>query len=198
MLNLIKRPTILPYSTYRYLKKFTRCQWSNIFCSWAPHLSFHFPPLIYSRLSSSLRTAVMFTVPQVMECFSMCLEWFLFGSISVLPLLLFAKEVQLFPGLGIYSGIFAIYFTYSLNDKSRDRMSLANAVFSILCLLYIFCAMNVVCDLLNMILGVSNKFICKIIIFIISCADTSSTSRSNWLTADARSQYNCPGHSKCF
>ena len=72
-----------------------------------------------------------------------------------------AKEFQLFPGLGVYSGIFAIYLQCSSNE-SRTRT--ANVVFYILCLLYIFSGATVVCDLLAFIFGVSNDHICKNII----------------------------------
>ena len=72
-----------------------------------------------------------------------------------------AKEVRLFPGLGVYSGIFAIYLQCSSNE-SRTRT--ANVVFYILCLLYIFSGATVVCDLLAFIFGVSNDHICKNII----------------------------------
>ena len=69
--------------------------------------------------------------------------------------------------LGVYSGIFALYLQPS-SDESRTRT--ANVVYYILCLLYLLCAVAVVCDLLVYTFGVSNKFICKNIIFIISCA----------------------------
>ena len=69
-----------------------------------------------------------------------------------------AKEFQLFPCLGVYSGIFAIYLQFSSNE-SRTRT--ANVVFYILCLLYIFSGATVVCDLLAYIFGVSNNPICK-------------------------------------
>ena len=52
------------------------------------------------------------------------------------------------------------------SDESRARS--ANVVFYILCLLYVLCAASVVCDLLAFIFEVSNKFIYKNIIFIIS------------------------------
>ena len=67
--------------------------------------------------------------------------------------------------LGLYSGIFAIYLQFP-SDESRARS--ANVVFYILCLLYVLCVATVVCDLVVFILGVSNKFIYKNIIFIIS------------------------------
>ena len=73
--------------------------------------------------------------------------------------------------LGVYSGIFVIYIQCpSNNSESRTRS--ANIIFYILCLLYILCAATVVCDLLEGVFAVSNKFNChgKNIIFIISCA----------------------------
>ena len=73
--------------------------------------------------------------------------------------LLLAKEIQLFPCLGLYSGIFAIYFQCPSN-KTRT----ANIIFYIICLLYVLCAATVVSDLLDIILRVSNRFIIKNII----------------------------------
>ena len=81
-------------------------------------------------------------------------------------MLLLAKEIQLFPGLGIYSGIFAIYLQCPSNLKSRTRT--ANVVFYVLCLLYVLCAAAVVSDLLSAIFQVRYKFICKNINLIIS------------------------------
>ena len=69
-----------------------------------------------------------------------------------------AKEVQLFPGLGIYSGIFV---TYLQCRSSRT----ANIVFYALCLLYILSAAAAITDLLNTLL-VSNNFISENIIFL--------------------------------
>ena len=84
-----------------------------------------------------------------------------------ISLLWIAKEVQLFPVLGVYSGIFAIYLQCP-SDESRTRR--ADVVFhSIICLLYVFCAAVVVSDLISFSVQVCNKFICKNIIFIISC-----------------------------
>ena len=112
-------------------------------------------------------------------------------SFYVLPLLLVAKNVQLFPGLGVYSGIFAIYLQYPSNvSKTRT----ANVIFYILCLLYFFCAATVVSDLLTFVLGVSNNPICMNIVFIISWA----VSTSNWLRVNIKSHGGCPRHSKCL
>ena len=78
---------------------------------------------------------------------ALCLEWFLYGKISV-PWALtctvtLAKEVQLFPCPGLYSGIFAIYLQCPKKD-SRTAM----IVFNVLCLLYLLSTATVVCDLL--------------------------------------------------
>ena len=72
-----------------------------------------------------------------------------------------AKEVQLLPGLGIYSGIFVLYLQCRL-PESRT----ANMVFYALCVLYILSTANVVVDLLYFTLGVSNNSISKNIIFL--------------------------------
>jgi hypothetical protein len=89
------------------------------------------------------------------------LEGFHFGKISVLYALNCtpAKEVQSFLGLGIYSGIFAIY----LQCPSKESRT-AIIVFYVLCLLYVLSMATVVFDILNIILEVSNNFICTIII----------------------------------
>jgi hypothetical protein len=89
------------------------------------------------------------------------LEWFLFGKISVLFALtcMLAKEVQFFLGLGIYSGIFAIYLQCPLKESRT-----ANVVFYVLCLLYVLSMATVVFDLLETIFHVSNNSICKITI----------------------------------
>ena len=117
----------------------------------------------------------MFTIPQILECFSICFEGLLFGNVSFLCALTctlaisFAKKDQLFHVLGVYSGIFAIYLQCP-SDESRTRT--ANVVFYAICLLYVFCAAAVVSDLISFTVQVevSNKFICKNIVFIISCA----------------------------
>ena len=154
-----------------------------------------FPSLYYhNRLSLStlgIVRVVMITIPQTLEGFTICLEWFLFGNISVLCCMLVAKEVQLSPGLGVYSGIFAIYLQFRK----------AIIVFYILCLLYVLCAVTVVCDLLNFTFSVSNNpMIFRNILFIISCAVAcllfTIASISNRLTVNIKSHYVCPTHSK--
>ena len=85
---------------------------------------------------------------------AMCLEGFFYGKMSVLCALTctLAKEVQLFLGLGVYSGIFAMYLQCSSNKA---------IVFYALCLLYVLSTATIVSDLVNVILQVSNNPICK-------------------------------------
>ena len=93
-----------------------------------------------------------FTVGEA-QFISLCLEWFLYGKISVLCALnctvTLAKEVQLFPGLGLYSGIFAIYLQCP-KKESRSAMF----IFYVLCLLYFLSTATVVGDLLGAILAI--------------------------------------------
>ena len=145
----------------------------------------------------------MISTQQILECFSICFEGFLFGNVSVLCALTcnlaisFAQKVQLFTVLGVYSGIFAIYLQWT-SDESRTLT--ANVVFYAICLLYVFCAATVVGDFISYIVQVSNKFsICKSIIFIISCAvmvvyQFTIASTSNRLTANIKSHGGCPSH----
>jgi hypothetical protein len=99
-----------------------------------------------------------------LDVVDLCLEGFFFGKISVLCALNYtlAKEVQSFlgRGLGIYSGIFAMYLQCPLKESRT-----ANIVFYVLCLLYVLSMANVASDLLELILDVSNNStICKIFI----------------------------------
>ena len=73
-----------------------------------------------------------------------------------------AKEVQLFPGLGLYSGIFIIYLQW----RSKDSRT-ATIIFYALCLLYILSTVTVVGDLIDYSIGVSNNSICKNIVFLL-------------------------------
>ena len=78
-----------------------------------------------------------------------------------------AKEFQLFPGLGIYSGIFVIYLQCQ-SDKSTGRT--ATIVLYAICLLYILSTVSFISDLVaaTVVLEpeVSNNSICsKDIIF---------------------------------
>jgi hypothetical protein len=98
-----------------------------------------------------------------------CLEGFFYGKTSVLCALTctLAKEVQLLPGLGLYSGIFAMYLGCPRNESRT-----ATIIFYALCLLYVLSTATIVVDLLTTILEeVSNNSICKNIIFFIGCAD---------------------------
>jgi hypothetical protein len=99
-------------------------------------------------------------------------EGFFFGKISVLCqcalTCTLAKEVHLFLGLGIYTGIFAMYLLCPLKESRT-----AIIVFYVLCLLYVLSMATVVIDLLEVILEVSNNSICKIIIMQM-CIDALS------------------------
>ena len=121
--------------------------------------------------------------PDEFNVLLMCVEWFLYGKmVSVLCALTctLAKEVQLFPGLGIYSGILAIYLHCALTRRKESRTT--TIVFYALCLLYILSTVTVVCDLLVYIIEVSNNSIRKNKNFYTTYADayrytTGSTSR---------------------
>ena len=93
---------------------------------------------------------------------SMCVELFLYGKISVQWALTctLAKEIQLFPGLGIYSGIFVIYLRFAFKESRTTTI-----VFYSLCLLYVLSTATIAGELLSLMIGVSNNSICKNIIF---------------------------------
>ena len=97
---------------------------------------------------------------------SLCFEGFFYGNISILCFLTctLAKEVQIFPGLGLYSGIFVIYLQCHLKESRTSTI-----VFYVLCLLYVLSTATVVFDMLSNILQVSNNSICKNIIFYQLC-----------------------------
>ena len=124
------------------------------------HLCF-LPPLL--RLSSSSHLASsswilskIASFPSVLKDSSMVRCTF-YSSFCTL-----AKELQLFPGLGIYSGILALYFQ-CLSNESTGRT--ATIVFYAICLLYVLSTVNFVSDLVAVIFEVSNNSICiKIII----------------------------------
>jgi hypothetical protein len=92
------------------------------------------------------------------------------------------KEVQLFPGLGLYSGIFAMYLQCPPN-KSRSTGRTASIIFYALCLLYVLSTTSAVVDLVAIIqfilasVEVSNNSICKNIIFL-SVVQTYPNSQS--------------------
>ena len=67
-----------------------------------------------------------------------------------------AKEVQLIPGLGLYSGILVMYFKCQ-SDESTGRTT--NIVFYPICLLYIISTVDFISDFVALILGVSNNSI---------------------------------------
>ena len=85
---------------------------------------------------------------------SACLEGFFYGKISVQCALscTLAKEVELFPDLGVYSGIFVMYLHCSLNESRT-----ATILFYALCLLYVLSTATVVIDLLALIHSVSDN-----------------------------------------
>ena len=85
---------------------------------------------------------------------SIWLEGFLYGKLCALTSTL-AKEGQLFPGLGLYSGIFAMY----LQCLSK-RSGTAHILFVAVCLLYVLSTADFVSDLVALILNVSNNSIC--------------------------------------
>ena len=72
-----------------------------------------------------------------------------------------AKEDQLFPGLGLYSGLFAVYLQCSSN-KSRTAI----IYFYTLCLLYVLSIASILSDLIVAILQVSNNPIYKSVKFL--------------------------------
>ena len=74
-----------------------------------------------------------------------CLEGFFFGEISVLlstTVTLLSKEVQNYPILGIYSGMFAIYLQYHIFKKESDDAK-RNTVSYALCVLYVLSAASI-------------------------------------------------------
>ena len=58
-----------------------------------------------------------------------------------------AKEVQLFPGLGLYSAIFVIY----LHGPSKESRT-ATIIFYVICLLYVLSTAALVSDFIGAIL----------------------------------------------
>ena len=114
-------------------------------------------------LSSALITSpppVLALSPWLLGKIFLSLRYFLKGSSTVrypFHVLLnctLAKEAQLFPGLGIYSGIFVMYLNYS-SESNKSRT--ATILFYALCLLYVLSTATVVSDLTNDILTVSNN-----------------------------------------
>ena len=123
---------------------------------------------------------------------AICIEGFCFGNLKICVLTCtLANEV---PGLGFYSGIFAIYLQCP-SIKSRTTIIV---LYYALCLLYVLSTVTFVSDLVSVILHVSNYSILRIS-FLISCAvaywDTT-TSTSNCLTTNVISPFTGPNHSK--
>ena len=75
-----------------------------------------------------------------------------------------AKEVQSFPGPGLYSGIFAIYYLQCQSNNSRTRTAI---ILYALCLLYFLSTVNFVADIVQLVHNVSSNSICKNIIFLL-------------------------------
>ena len=122
-----------------------------------------------------------------------CLECYLYGKLSVPCTCSLAKEVQLFPCLGLYSGIFVIY----LQCPSKESRT-AFIIFYVLCLLYVLSTATVVCDLMIVINEVMNNFICARPAIFISYADAcqyTAPTTSNWITANVQSPLDSPNHS---
>ena len=93
-----------------------------------------------------------------------------------------AKEVQLFPCLGIYSGILVMYFQCQSNNSTGRT---TNIVFYAICLLYVLSTVIFISDVFKLIVGVSNNSICsKDVIFIRCPAESQCTI--------FRVPYNCP------
>jgi hypothetical protein len=145
------------------------------------HISESFFPLLYSnRLSSSSPDrhgdTVFMSNSNDAGAFliGLCLEGFFYGNTSVICALTctLAKEVhwQLFPGLGLYSGMFAMYLQCPPNGSRTTTI-----IFYALCLLYVLSTVTFVVELVAYILGeVSNNSICKNIVFL-SVAQTYLT-----------------------
>ena len=123
------------------------------------------------------------TVVNELYFISICLEGFLYGKICVLTCTrALAKGVQLFPGQGFYSGIFAIY----LQCPSK-RSGTALVLFYAVCLLYILSIATFVGDLVALILQVSNNSICKNTIFLSeSVVQTRAETLSPQLQTDSQ------------
>ena len=97
---------------------------------------------------------------------SICVEGFLYGKLCAVTCTL-AKKVQLFLGLGLYSGIFAMYLQC---PSKKSRMAII--VFYAICLLYVLSTASFVCDLVALILYVSKNPICKITVFLLPVVQT--------------------------
>ena len=104
---------------------------------------------------------------------SNCLEGFLFGRYPFCSLpCTIAKQVQLFSGLGIYSGTLVMYFQCQSN---KDTGRTTPIILYSMCLLYALSAVSFISDLATLILvEVSNNSICsRNIIFYQLCSQIS-------------------------
>ena len=126
------------------------------------------------------------------------LEGFLYGKISVFyvlyqsVLLLKNLKSNLYFGLGICSGIFAIYLKYA---SKESRSTTTGTFFYVLCSLYILSTATVVSVLISYTIDVSNNSIGK------EYADPSQYtigSTSERFTVNVISRFDCPKHSKCL
>ena len=66
-----------------------------------------------------------------------------------------AKEVQLFLGLGLYSGIFVMYFQCQSKSTGGNTTIVSYAV----CLLYVLSTVDFVSDFVAITLEVSNNYL---------------------------------------
>ena len=77
-----------------------------------------------------------------------------------------AKDVQLIPDLGLYSGMLAIYLQHRTIESTGRTPTTGGIIFYAICLLYVLSTVNFVSDFVVLILQVSNNSICsKNIIF---------------------------------
>ena len=83
------------------------------------------------------------------------LEGLLYGKLCILTSTL-DKDVQLFSGPGLYSGIFAMYLQYQWESKKGTKI-----LFYAVCLLYALGTATIVTDMVTFIVFVSNNSICK-------------------------------------
>ena len=128
-----------------------------------------FLPLLYSNRPTSSssrpspRTVFMITITEA-TFVGICLEGFFYGKIFVLWLFILTctlAKKKIIPGLGLYTGIFAMYLQCPPN-KTRT----ATILFYALCVLYVLSIAAIVGDLVTCVLQVSTNSICKNIIFL--------------------------------
>ena len=101
------------------------------------------------------------------------LEGFLYGKIVLFLPCTLVKEVQLSPGLGIYSGILVMYFRCQSESK-KSTGGTTTIIFYAVCLLYFLSTVNFILDLTVLEREVSNNSIySKNIIFYHLCSGIS-------------------------